>query len=92
VIIKEIIMLKGKLLVAQGGGPTAVINESLVGVVNEARKDPGVDRVYGARYGVSGNVNEKFIDLTQETTENLERVPFAPQHESLRAGAFSVLR
>ena len=31
-------MLQGKILVAQGGGPTAVINQSLAGVVLEARK------------------------------------------------------
>jgi 6-phosphofructokinase 1 len=71
-------MLKGKVLVAQGGGPTAVINESLVGVINEARKDPGVEHVYGARFGVSGIINEDFIDLTQETTDNLERVAKTP--------------
>ena len=41
-------MLHGKVLVAQGGGPTAVINESMVGAVIESRKVPSVERVYGA--------------------------------------------
>ena len=41
-----------KVLVAQGGGPTAVINQSLVGVVLEARKFQHVARIYGARHGV----------------------------------------
>jgi len=67
-------VLQGKVLIAQGGGPTAVINQSLVGVVLESRKFSQVTRVYGAVHGVDGIVNEDFLDLTQETTHNLERV------------------
>jgi 6-phosphofructokinase len=70
--------LNGKVLVAQGGGPTAVINQSLVGVVLEARKFPQVSRVYGALNGVRGIINEDFLDLTQETTNNLEQVAETP--------------
>src|SRR5438093_2851825 len=66
-----------KILVAQGGGPTAVINQSLVGVVLEARRH-GIDRVYGARHGVRGIVNEDFVDLTEETRHNLELVANTP--------------
>jgi ATP-dependent phosphofructokinase / diphosphate-dependent phosphofructokinase len=71
-------MALGKVLVAQGGGPTAVINQSLVGVVLEARRQKGVDLVYGARHGVRGIVNEDFVDLTQETSHNLELVAGTP--------------
>ncbi|MBF0562034.1 MAG: 6-phosphofructokinase [Alphaproteobacteria bacterium] len=71
-------MLQGKVLVAQGGGPTAVINESLAGVVIEARKFSTVTQVYGAYHGVRGIMNEDFIDLTQETTHNLELVAKTP--------------
>jgi 6-phosphofructokinase 1 len=71
-------MTPGKVLVAQGGGPTAVINQSLVGVVLEARRQLGVERVYGARHGVRGIVNEDFYDLTQETSHNLELVAGTP--------------
>ncbi|MFH1762136.1 MAG: 6-phosphofructokinase [bacterium] len=70
--------LNGKALVAQGGGPTAVINQSLVGIVLEARKFPEITKVYGARHGVRGIVNEDFIDLTQATTHNLEMVGKTP--------------
>ena len=70
--------LTGKVVVAQGGGPTAVINQSLVGVVLEARKFPQVTKVYGAVNGVEGIINEDFIDLTQETTYNLEQVALTP--------------
>lgn len=70
--------LKGKVLIAQGGGPTAVINQSLVGAVLESRKFPQVTRVYGALHGVEGILNENFIDLTKETTNNLEKVAITP--------------
>ncbi len=71
-------MLKGKVLVAQGGGPTAVINQSLVGVVLEARKFAQVEKIYGALHGVRGIVNEDLLDLTQETVANLEAVAKTP--------------
>jgi 6-phosphofructokinase len=66
------------VLVAQGGGPTAVINQSLVGVVLEARRFPQVGRVVGALHGVRGIVDEALVDLTQETLANLERVAATP--------------
>ncbi len=70
--------LEGKVLVAQGGGPTAVINQSVVGVTLEARKFPQVKAVYGAIHGVQGIVKEDFLDLTRETTHNLEQVAETP--------------
>ena len=71
-------MSSGKILVAQGGGPTAVINQSMVGVVLEARRFPQVTKVYGALHGVRGILNEEFVDLTQETVANLELVAATP--------------
>jgi 6-phosphofructokinase len=70
--------LQGKVLVAQGGGPTAVINQSLVGVVEEALRHSEVTRVYGAVNGVKGIVNEELVDLSQETAHNLEAVAGTP--------------
>jgi 6-phosphofructokinase 1 len=67
-----------RIVIAQGGGPTAVINQSLVGAVLAARGLAGVERVYGARHGVRGIVNEDFVDLTLETTGHLERVAATP--------------
>ena len=71
-------MSSGKILVAQGGGPTAVINQSLAGVVLEARRHHGVRLVYGARHGVRRIVNEDLVDLTRETSHNLELVAGTP--------------
>ena len=70
--------LTGKVLVAQGGGPTAVINQSVAGVVLEARKYPQVTNVYGAVRGVTGIVNEDFLDLGRETTYNINQVADMP--------------
>jgi len=71
-------MRSGKLVIAEGGGPTAVINQSLVGAVLEARLFPQIERIYGARYGVRGIVNEDFIDLSAETRANLEAIAATP--------------
>ncbi|MFP6581759.1 MAG: 6-phosphofructokinase [Candidatus Hydrogenedentota bacterium] len=71
-------LLEGKVLVAQGGGPTAVINQSFVGVVQEARKFPKVTRIYGALHGIQGIIEEDLIDLTETTTHNLEAVAATP--------------
>ncbi len=67
-----------KILVAQGGGPTAVINQSMVGVTLEARRFREVEHVYGAMHGVRGILNEDFVHLTQETSHNLEQVANTP--------------
>ncbi len=67
-----------QVLVAQGGGPSSVINQSMAGVVLESRKFRNVQKVYGAFHGVRGIVDEDFVDLTQETTHNLELVAGTP--------------
>jgi 6-phosphofructokinase 1 len=67
-----------RILVAQGGGPTAVINQSLVGVVLEARRFAAVERIYGARHGVRGIVDEDLVDLMHESRHNLAAVADTP--------------
>ncbi len=75
--------LRGKAVVAQGGGPTAVINQSLVGAVLQARMYPWIDNIYGALHGVRGIVDEEFLDLTQATTHNLEMIARTPSSAML---------
>lgn len=70
--------LKGKAVIAQGGGPTAVINQSLVGAALECRKFSQITHVYGARHGVNGIINENFVDLSQATSHNLECIGQTP--------------
>jgi 6-phosphofructokinase 1 len=70
--------VKGKAVVAQGGGPTAVINQTLAGLVLEARNHPEIETVYGAVSGTRGVLDDSFVDLGRETAENLERVALTP--------------
>jgi ATP-dependent phosphofructokinase / diphosphate-dependent phosphofructokinase len=70
--------LRGNLLIGQGGGPTAVINASLLGVVREAQRHEEIGRILGARFGLLGLLNDDMIDLGQENDDVLERVARTP--------------
>src|SRR5688572_8212018 len=69
---------KGNAVVGQSGGPTSVINQSLVGVIKQARKHAHIDRLLGARHGVRGIVNDDFIGLNGVSDELLERIAQTP--------------
>ena len=56
--------LKGNLVVAQSGGPTAVINSSLAGVIQEAMKHNEITGIYGSLHGIEGILYENIIDLS----------------------------
>jgi ATP-dependent phosphofructokinase / diphosphate-dependent phosphofructokinase len=66
--------IKGNLVVGQSGGPTAVINQSLVGVIQEAMKSDAIEKIYGAKNGVVGILNEDFVDLRAQSNYTLEDV------------------
>ena len=51
------------VLVVHGGGPTAVINASLYGVIEEAKRNPEVGKVYGAIGGTGAIFSETFISF-----------------------------
>ncbi|TVQ61861.1 MAG: 6-phosphofructokinase [Phycisphaerales bacterium] len=71
----------GAAVVAQSGGPTAVINQSLVGVVaglRPALESGLITRVYGARHGVRGMIEDSFVDLGAYPPETLEAVGATP--------------
>ncbi|MBI5569791.1 MAG: 6-phosphofructokinase [Desulfomonile tiedjei] len=70
--------LTGKAIIAMGGGPTAVINQSLVGAVLQARQYPNITQFYGAFRGVEGLIEEQLVNLTEATTHNLEMVACTP--------------
>ena len=71
-------MIKGNLIVSQSGGPTPVINSSLVGVVHEALRQDRIGKIYGALYGIEGVLNEDLIDLRKESPETLELLRQTP--------------
>lgn len=69
-------MLSGNLLVAQGGGPTAVINCSLVGVIDEFKRfeSKGAGKIIGALQSIDGIIDEKLINLGKENQTKLNRL------------------
>lgn len=70
--------LVGNMIIAQSGGPTVVINQSLVGAVLEARKHKEIKKIYGSLHGLQGILDENFCDLGKETKANLELVAQTP--------------
>ena len=71
-------LLKGNAVVGQSGGPTAVINQSLVGVIEAAKVAPMIRRLLGARHGVRGIIQENFADLKGLNAALLERIAATP--------------
>ena len=71
-------MLKGNMLIAHGGGPTPVINSSLLGAVREAKKHPEIKTVYGARFGAEGILAGDLIDLGAVPDEQLDLLARTP--------------
>ncbi len=70
--------LVGNVLVGQSGGPTAVINASLAGVISEALNHPDIEEIYGALNGVLGILNEDLIDLAAESQQTIRGLKFTP--------------
>jgi 6-phosphofructokinase 1 len=71
-------MLKGNALVGQSGGPTAVINASLVGLVEGARKTRSIQRVFGMRFGIEGVLGDFLLDLSAESPATLRSLRATP--------------
>jgi len=69
---------QGNMLIAQSGGPSMVINQSLVGAVLEAGKHACVRRIFGSLHGIRGILEEKLVDLRRESAANLEAVAATP--------------
>ncbi len=64
-------MQQGNVIVGQSGGPTSVINSSLVGVFKTA-KDAGCAKVYGMRHGIEGLLQEKYVDMSEYVKNDLD--------------------
>ena len=71
-------MSLGNAVIGQSGGPTAVINQSLVGAVEALQASGRVDKILGAHHAVSGIVQDDYIDLTHAKADFLERIAATP--------------
>lgn len=72
--------MKKNIIVGQSGGPTAVINASLYGVIKEgmAREDE-IGQVYGMKNGIEGFLSDRYCCLDQTlSTEELELLKLTP--------------
>ena len=70
--------LIGNCLVAQSGGPTAVINASVAGVISEALNQECIEEIYGGINGVLGILKEELIDLAEESQQNIRGLRYTP--------------
>lgn len=62
--------MKKNIIVGQSGGPTAVINASLCGVIREGKNHPDkVGSVYGMINGIEGFLAGKYMNLSSELSE-----------------------
>ncbi len=75
---REISGLRGNCIIAQSGGPTAVINQSLCGVIQEAQGHKEIEGIYGARNGILGLLKEELIDLRKEKASTLDGLRTTP--------------
>ncbi len=68
----------GNAVIGQSGGPTVVINQSLVGVIEAAKACGFIDKVFGARHGVSGILADDLVRLDNQSAATLEKVALTP--------------
>ena len=66
------------MVIAQSGGPSMVINQSLVGAVLEARKSSRIGKIFGAVHGIQGILERKFVDLRKTSVKLLEEIALTP--------------
>src|SRR3954466_5049332 len=70
--------LVGNLLVAQSGGPAAVINASVAGVIQEAGRQECIEEIYGGLNGILGILNEELIDINEQKAKTIEGLRHTP--------------
>lgn len=70
--------LKGNMVVGQSGGPTAVLNAALGGLIREARLHGEIQDILGMKNGIQGLLEERFVDLRKEKVPVMEKVKHVP--------------
>jgi 6-phosphofructokinase len=71
------------MVVAQSGGPSPVINNSLRGIIDAAKDLPAIGTVYGARHGIEGVLKEELLDLSAQPAEEIALLRFTPAAGSI---------
>jgi len=71
------------LVVAQSGGPSAVINNTLRGIVEAARDRSEIGTVYAARHGIEGVLKEELLDLSAQCADEISLLRYTPAAGSI---------
>lgn len=71
-------MIKGNAIIGQSGGPTAVINSSLAGLIETASASLFIKGVYGMQYGIEGFMQKKIYDLGNQPKKIIEGLRNTP--------------
>ena len=70
--------LKGACVIGQSGGPTSVINSSVLGAIETALDNPAITRVFGMAHGIKGLLNDDLYDIDKEDREELALLRYTP--------------
>ncbi|MBI3839120.1 MAG: diphosphate--fructose-6-phosphate 1-phosphotransferase [Planctomycetia bacterium] len=71
------------MVVAQSGGPSPVINNSLRGIIEQAREMAEIGTIYGARHGIEGVLKEELLDLSAQNAEEVSLLRYTPAAGSI---------
>jgi 6-phosphofructokinase len=71
------------MVVAQSGGPSPVINNTLRGIIEAARDCSEIGTVYGARHGIEGVLKEELLDLSAQSPEEVSLLRYTPAAGSI---------
>ena len=71
-------MIKGNAVIGQSGGPTSVINASLVGVLKAVKDSKKIESIFGMHYGIEGLMNEWLINLEIQPKESMVKLKYTP--------------
>ena len=71
------------LVVAQSGGPSPVINNTVRGVIEAARQMDNIGTVYGAHHGIEGVLKEELIDLSAQSEDEISLLRYTPAAGSI---------
>ena len=70
--------LKGACVIGQSGGPTSVINSSVLGALEAALDNPSITRVFGMAHGIKGLLNDDLYDIDKEDRDELALLRYTP--------------
>lgn len=71
------------MIVAQSGGPSPVINNTLRGIIESARHMDEIGTVYGAHHGIEGVLKEELIDLSAQPADEIALLRYSPAAGSI---------